>query len=107
MKKALSLSLAFVLGLFITSVASAQDKESIPKKALKELDFMAGRWQSEMYENGEKIGTAIGERKWSPEKYCLLFSASFVPKHLVLQPLFCFTPELNNCNFRDNLFCPK
>ena len=78
MKKALSLSLAFVLGLFINSVASAQDKENIPKKALKELDFMAGRWQSEMYENGQEIGTAVGERKWSPEKYCLLFSASFV-----------------------------
>lgn len=76
MNKLICLSVVFSIGLVVTSSASAQDSDGIPKKALKELDFMAGKWQSEVYENGNKIGTTSHERKWSPGKYCLLFSTS-------------------------------
>lgn len=68
--------MAISICLCVTSMANAQDSDGIPKKVLKELEFMVGKWETEMYEDGKKVGTSTGERKWAPGKYCLLFSAS-------------------------------
>ena len=65
---------ALTLLLFVNSYSHAQD--GIPKKAIKELDYMAGKWKTEVYENGKKIGTTEHERKWAPEKYCLHFTTT-------------------------------
>jgi hypothetical protein len=57
-------------------LAQAEEPNPIPKKVLKELDFMVGKWETEMTEDGVKVGKAFGERKWSPGKYCLTFTWS-------------------------------
>ena len=37
---------------------------------------MAGKWQTNVYEDDKKVGSSVGERKWAPGKYCLQFSTS-------------------------------
>jgi hypothetical protein len=76
MNRILSITVAISIGLVVTSVSNAQDPDVIPKKALKELDFMAGKWQTDVYEDDKKVGSSVGERKWAPGKYCLQFSTS-------------------------------
>ena len=74
MKTIFTVTCQILQGSPFTPEASAQQQAAIPKKALKELEFMTVTWETEMYENGEKVGKSVGERKWSPNKYCLLFS---------------------------------
>jgi len=76
MAKIFSIPTAFIVALFVTSMVSAQESDGIPQKVLKELEFMVGQWETDVYENGEKVGTTSHERKWSPGRYCLLFSTS-------------------------------
>lgn len=76
MNATLKLSACLFMGLFGTSLAQAEEAPEIPKKVLKELDFMVGTWETDFYENDEKIGFATHERKWSPGEHCLIFSAS-------------------------------
>lgn len=65
-------------GLFVcvivASSATADEARPIPKKVLKELSFMVGKWQTEMTEEGVKVGTATHERKWSPGEHCLIMT---------------------------------
>jgi hypothetical protein len=74
MKVALTLCVGFFLSLVVTSLAIADEATPIPKKVLKELNFMAGKWQTDMTEDGVAVGTATHERKWSPGEYCLIMN---------------------------------
>lgn len=76
MRNAFTLSAGVFVGLFVVSLANAQDSDGIPKKVLKELEFMVGKWETEMMDGGVTVGKATHERKWAPGKYCLLFSWS-------------------------------
>ncbi len=74
MNTTLRLSVCLFFGLFVGSLAQAEEPNSIPKKVLKELDFMVGTWETEMMEDGVTVGKATGERKWAPGEYCLAFT---------------------------------
>lgn len=75
MNTTLRLSACLFMGLVGASFVQADETE-IPKKVLKELEFMVGKWETEMMENGVTVGKATHERKWAPGEYCLLFSWS-------------------------------
>ena len=75
MKTAWRISLALLVCLSFSVTTSAEETTPIPKKVLKELDFMAGTWETELTEGGEKVGTSHHERKWSPGKHCLIMTS--------------------------------
>ena len=72
----LSLFCVVLSGLAFSSPLRAEETSSIPDTVLNELEFMVGRWETEMMENGEKVGSATHERKWSVDKHCLVFTWS-------------------------------
>lgn len=71
MNTSLKMIAGLFVGLFVASLAQAEEPASIPKKVLKELDFMVGKWESEVTDNGVSGGTANGERKWAVGQHCI------------------------------------
>ena len=76
MKTTCHVLIASLVCLSFSSNASAADP--VPEKALKELKFMAGKWQTDLTEGGEKVGTTHHERKWAPGKHCLIMTSRAV-----------------------------
>ena len=51
----------FVVSLLGTTCALAAEKPGIPTKALKEMGYRVGKWQSELYVDGVKQAEAMPE----------------------------------------------
>jgi len=60
----------------VTPNATAGESAPIPKEALRALRFFVGTWESETFENGEKIGRDADKRRWAPGKHCLIMTSS-------------------------------
>jgi hypothetical protein len=69
-----------LVGLLLLSVmlspAIGADPTSVPEKVLKELNFMAGKWETVATEGNNPYRTLSDERVWSPGKHCLIFAWS-------------------------------
>ncbi len=53
--------------------AVAAEKPGIPQKALDELGYRVGKWQSEFFVDGVKQGEGLPETTtWTPDKYCII-----------------------------------
>lgn len=48
-----------------------EGEAEVPKKALDNIGFLAGKWETTTYVNGEEVGTAKSDREWVPGRYCL------------------------------------
>jgi hypothetical protein len=67
--------MALAAVLFVCGVAVAQGPgPDVPEKVLRELEFMVGNWRTVMTEDGERVGVATHQRRWSPNRKTLIMT---------------------------------
>ena len=66
-----------VVSVLITTCTLAAEQSGIPKKALEEMGYRVGQWQSDLYVDGVKQAEALPETtKWTPEKYSIIMQTT-------------------------------
>lgn len=55
-----------VLEFTFTRIKPAEAAGAIPPKALQALQYLVGKWETETYVNGEKVGAGVDRRRWLP-----------------------------------------
>lgn len=74
MRVLITTSVALLLLWVGPSPLVGADPPQVPEKVLKELDFMAGKWEAVATEGDNPYRTLSDERVWSPGKHCLIFA---------------------------------
>lgn len=74
--KPLTMYLTALVVSLTVSIVDAEESNGIPKNARKALQYFVGNWESDVYQNGEKLGTSKGIRKWAPGKHSVVMTTS-------------------------------
>jgi hypothetical protein len=57
----------------------AQDRPSVPDTAIKEMQFLIGKWNCRGTFNGKQMN-GVYEAEWAPGKHCLFLKSTFAEK---------------------------
>jgi hypothetical protein len=56
---------------------SAAENPGVPEKALQEMAYRVGNWESDLYVNGVKEAEGLPETtKWTPDKYAIIMQTT-------------------------------